>query len=245
MKYKKPTGVPKPNLKKFRPIFGTEASFHGKLRKKPVIRQTLTDSHPEVIVEAITRLSRAGIAVPEYSYQEVDSFYSRLGSKKRSLRQNNLSAYLTRHLDAIRAGNKPPTSTINSLLDNAAKTIGLMQAKGVVHGHPHFGNFVVLKKRVGVIDFKEVTIKKIDWTNVNDIVSNVVKDFMHLNREWNAFQVSYNSNPKIVRALVRRRNRFYELIINQYPTTVKNKTKVLAYFLGISQDIDRARKMFP
>lgn len=90
-------------------------TFHGKEQGKPVIYQrTSGPERPKEIVEAMSKLIKAGVLVPEVVQGEKGVFYSRLGPKRRqmgrALSGNTLSSRIYGYYNAIEKGNKPNTS---------------------------------------------------------------------------------------------------------------------------------------
>lgn len=258
MKRKKIVIESTPDLRKFIRFGSSDsASFHGKIGRVPIIRQAFIGMPPEIIAEAIGRLKKAGVIVPEHSSFGVDNFYSRIGSRRRPLgqddlgilrrkpfRQNNLEAYLQRYFATVAKGRKPNTSTINKLLDSAAKSIGIMHASNVIHGHPRLHNLVPVKSQCGIVDFKMASVVKINWQNLGDIINNTNNDIMHLCGSWNEVEKHHQRNPVIVRMIWRRKKRMINLIVDEYPIPQNLKEEIKHYYISRVEDILKASRNF-
>jgi hypothetical protein len=99
----------------------------------------------------------------------------------------------------------------------------------ITHGHPHAGNIVLLKGGAfGIIDFKFVTAKNVDWNDAGDIALTFAGDYYKL---WEAF-TSINSEaiiekkPELMMADVDIR-RTYEKMIKHYPTTPETRKQLM------------------
>ncbi|GEM_PF-3470029 len=106
------------------------------------------------------------------------------------------------------------------LLSKVARMIGRMHSLGIRHGHPHAGNIVVSKNRVGSIDFSKLTRARIEWRNPAEIEHWFKMDWKHLSAMLDEHHV-----PEGERVI------FFRRLINQYPCTSEMKKIVLNYAL--------------
>ena len=119
------------------------------------------------------------------------------------------------------------------IAENIGEIVGKMQALGVYHYHPHFDNFVVDTKKMNeirVIDFKlALNYKKFNWNKYTPTLfffiedhKNILRDLLYLG-DFLKFSEQYK--------LFFIKNVFSK-IVSQYPTSEKNKLKILKYCLG-------------
>lgn len=200
---------------------------------------------PESMKSIISKLSKAGVLVPELvAYREFSPFEDsthyafEITGKSRMIKKtkfqpfsadnNSLYNVLIRFMSSRKVD---PTlvKQLRKLLSSTSRSLGVMHSLGILHGHPHFRNFIPVKSRVAVIDFKFSEQRKVDWENIRNVRGAFDADYKHLANSWRAFM---NMCPEPKKTLFESmRKLFYKKLVEKYPMFQKQKDELVQHLI--------------
>ena len=191
----------------------------------------------------ISKISRAGVLVPEFSAffekpeeHGIDYAYERIGRKSlvknRETNQNTLSKYLSDFANKD-SSNPSYVKQLRALLSSTARSMGTIHRLKILHGHPHFNNFIPVKSRVGVIDFYLAREVNVNWSNPQSIVYEFRPDYAYLTSNFE--RIGQRCKPERLKVFDSLRTYFFRKLVERYPTSDENKRKVLRTLLDWSK----------
>jgi len=228
------------NAREFFFAFSDEEARKTRILGKPVHVSRISswqNRSAEHIKGIVSKLSKAGVLVPElvaYSAETkprfaFESFGKRRGKstgsrKTPGIRDNTLRVFLSRFCEP-----EPLSSAylkqVKKLLSSAARSIATMHGLGIEHGHVHFNNFIPVKSRVGLIDFKMAREKKPNWESAEGTDNVFNRDYAYLRSSF--LKLLATASPEKVTQVKRLRTFFFRKLVEKYPMDPKEKKKLL------------------
>ena len=177
---------------------------------------------PEVVKSVVSKVSQAGVLVPDFiGYSKEGNVtyntFRKIGNNELNPEQfirkrNTLGSYL-RRLEAGKI-NTGYMKQLRKLLSSAARSIGAIHSIGILQGHPHFNNFIPVKSRVAVIDFKLSRTRKVDWSDERSIRKAFRNDYVYLVDAWRGIELTY---PRRMPEARRMKELFFTRMVGKYP----------------------------
>jgi serine/threonine protein kinase len=201
---------------------------------KVFIRNDIED--PENLkkqVEIIKKLNTVGIPTEQAFSNKAIKYIDRFDEQKYKMAYEGKGRSLDKEIITGKLSEKEIKNAIYQIAD----IIGKMHATGITHGHPHLGNFTVVRKNgkiiIHIIDFKNARghITKNNWQRKYLKWEQNPYEYFKREISW-INDISYLSGP-IFSLLKNNRNdlfRFYRRIILHYPCSKEEKIKFLKHF---------------
>jgi tRNA A-37 threonylcarbamoyl transferase component Bud32 len=206
-----------------------------KLLGKPVFVSRIFGKQPSAqeVKRIVSRVSKAGVLVPELvgysSGSEIPRYVTQKLGKRRAdaypaERANTLRTFLFRFQEP----NPLPVTylrQVRKLISSAARSLGTIHSLEISHGHAHFNNFVPVKSRVAVIDFKLAEERKVDWSSSHDVYNAFYSDYAHLTHEI-GLRIAMAS-PENALKLRELGDFFIKKMVEKYPMQQSEKQKLV------------------
>ena len=93
-----------------------------------------------------------------------------------------------------------------------------------MHGHPHFNNFIPVKSRVAVIDFKLSRERKVDWSDERSILIAFHNDYLYLIDAWKRIESPF---PRRRPDAKRMKELFFTKMVEKYPAPQEIKKRLI------------------